>query len=1206
MDKSAIRNFAIEARKILMKSAITEAGFYGITKEGCKYPIQKGQDFEVYETLAGTENRIFGSDIKRRENLVHAIEEVGFDQVIEETAYTWFNRIIAIRFMEVNDYLPTRVRVLSSETGSNTPDIVTQSLDVDLNMTPEELEKVQQAKDNNKYDEAFRLLFIKQCNELNKILPGLFEKTDDYMELLLKLSYTGDGVVRMLVDTVPEDSFNVETEGQVEIIGWMYQYYNTELKDDTFDLLKKNVKVNKERIPAATQLFTPDWIVKYMVQNSLGRLWIEHLKENNPELQEKSIAKQFGWDFYLSEEQADLDKIILTTKKDVKELSPEDIQCIDPSMGSGHVLVYMFDIFMEIYQSEGYQERDAVFFILKNNLFGLDIDKRAYQLSYFALTMKARQINRRYFKGCTSEDGHEMIYPNVMEIEESNSVCRNHIKFMGKNLEEKERNTAYSQLEKLIEDFNDAKEYGTITIENKFDYNLLIKLVDDFSDVGQISFETIGIEETRKKLKNIINQSKLMSTKYHVVTTNPPYLGNKSMSPKMSQYLKKHYDSYKMDLFAVFVKRCIDMTRENGKLGFMTPFVWMFITSFADLREYIISHSYISSLVQLEYSGFDGATVPICTFTLSKTDEDKFGEFVKLSSFKGVDQQEPKTIEAVKNEKCGYRYSVKSSTFRMFPETVIAYWASKTFYNLFSDNKSLDSYFPCKKGMTTGDNNAFLRLWYEVDKNLLTTRYKYYAKGGGFRRWYGNGDYVVDWIDNGKRLREFKGATLRNEAYYFKKAITWGLITSNLFSARAINAEYAIGDAGPVCISSDEEYLYVLGLLNSIVATYIMDFLNPTLNFSSGVVGSIPYIPIRNVDTETKERIEYLVNENICISKSDWDSFENSWDFKRNPLIPCNLDKDNILIEDEYDRWKSECNERFKTLKDNEEELNRIYSRIYGLDEELTYVVDEKNVGVKTADFEREISNLISYAVGCMFGRYSLDEDGIIFAGGAWDDSKYKTIIPDVDGIIPITDADYFEDDIVNKFVEFIEKVYGSKTLEINLEYIASGINVQGNTSREKIRNYFLNEFFKNHCNAYSVNGSGKRPIYWLFDSGKQNGFKVLIYVHRYNKDMIGLIRSDYLRKMQESLERALQNVDYIISSTSSATEKARSVKKKDKYLKQLAESKAYYQALSHVALQRKEIDLNDGIKTNYAIFQKIIVSEEGTKKQTIDLLAKI
>lgn len=603
MDKSAIRNFAIEARKMLMKSAETEAGFYGVTKNGCKSPIQKGNDFEVYETIAGTENRIYGADIKRRENLVKAVETLGFEQVIEETAYTWFNRIIAIRFMEVNDYLPTRVRVLSSETGSNTPDIVTQSLDVDLNMTPKELEKVQKAKDENRYDDAFRMLFIKQCNELNAILPGLFEKTDDYMELLLKLSYTSDGVVRMLVDSIDENNFNVETEGQVEIIGWMYQYYNTELKDDTFAKLKKNIKISKDRIPAATQLFTPDWIVRYMVENSVGRVWIEHLRAISPSVDEKEKATEFGWKYYLPEAEQDLDVIkqLITVREQYINLEPKDISCIDPCMGSGHILVYMFEVLMDIYRSEGFSERDAVFYILKNNIRGLDIDRRAYQLSYFALMMKARGYNRTFFRGMSNEDGErEVVEPVVFAIEESNSINREQLKYFGAKLSDIEKNNANNQMVGLLDSLIDAKEYGSILNIDGYDWGLLQRFTSSYQADGQITFDTLGIEETQKKLKTLINQGRVMAEKYWAVSTNPPYMGNKGMNDKLSKYIQKYYADSKTDIFACFLSKGMCMLKRGGINAQVTMQVWMFLTAFDKFRNRMLAENHILSLLHMD------------------------------------------------------------------------------------------------------------------------------------------------------------------------------------------------------------------------------------------------------------------------------------------------------------------------------------------------------------------------------------------------------------------------------------------------------------------------------------------------------------------------------------------------------------------------------------------------------------------------------
>lgn len=628
MDKSAIRNFAIEARKMLMKSAETEAGFYGVTKNGCKRPIQKGNDFEVYETIAGTENRIYGADIKRRSNLVRAVETLGFEQVMEETAYTWFNRIIAIRFMEVNDYLPTRVRVLSSETGSNTPDIVTQFLDVDLNMTPEELEKVQKAKNENRYDDAFRMLFIKQCNELNAILPGLFEKTDDYMELLLKLSYTSDGVVRMLVDSIDENNFNVDTEGQVEVIGWMYQYYNTELKAEVFGR-PSGAKIRKEDIPAATQLFTPNWIVRYMVENSVGRVWIDHLRAVNPSINEKEKAEEFGWKYYLPEaEQEDsVAEKLVEIRDDYARLAPKDITCIDPCMGSGHILVYMFDVLMDIYRSEGFSERDAVFSILENNIRGLDIDKRAYQLSYFALMMKARGYNRTFFRGKQDEEGNRrFVEPMVLAIEESNTINLEQLKYFGANLNEIEKNNAINQMQGLLEALRDAKEYGSILAVDNYDWELLLEFADSENTDGQISFDTLGIELTQSQMKRLICQGRIMSNKYCVVSTNPPYMGISNSNAKLNAFVKKNYPDSKVDLFAVFIERCRDMLLKNGIQAMITQHSWMFISSFEELRMKVLNMDFIN-LLHLGARAFDeiaGEVVQTVTWTMRRSSNENY------------------------------------------------------------------------------------------------------------------------------------------------------------------------------------------------------------------------------------------------------------------------------------------------------------------------------------------------------------------------------------------------------------------------------------------------------------------------------------------------------------------------------------------------------------------------------------------------------
>ncbi len=1178
MDKNKIKSFAIDAREQLMKSAEKQAGLCGITKENWNAaPIQKGDGFEIYKTAAGTEKKFFASDIRRRENLVEAIEKQGFEQVIEETAYTWFNRLIAIRFMEVNHYLPTRTRVLSSETGGRTPDLVNHFMDVDLNMSEEEIIQVQTAKEENRYDDAFSLLFVKQCNELNAFLPGLFENTDDYMELLLNLSYNKDGVVRMLVDDVPERNFDINEEGQVEIIGWLYQYYNTELKDDTFAKLKKNIKITKERIPAATQLFTPDWIVRYMVENSLGRLWVE----GHPH----DLVKE-NWKYYLEEAEQDpevqvqLDEI----KKEYAMLRPEDIKCIDPCMGSGHILIYLFDVLMQIYELEGYSQREATRSILEHNLFGLDIDKRAYQMAYFSVMMKARQYDRRILtKG---------IVPHVYAIEESNYVDSYTVEYFADGDE-----SLKEDVSTLVREMHDAKEYGSIVNVTEVDFD---RIYERFAEIeGDISLHKKGVEE----MLPMVMAAHVLAQKYDVVVTNPPYMGASNMNQNLNDFIKRKYADHKSDFFAAFIVKCSQMTKNLGYCGFFTPYVWMFIQSYEKLRQYLYTNTSIETLIQFEYSAYEEATVPVCTFSFKNVHIKKKGCYIRLVDFRGgMEVQRKKTLEAISDHECGFYYEQTTDAFSRIPGCPVAYWVSHQVLDAFIKGLFKNNAIT-KQGFKTGDNNRFLRLWYEPDMNktgiLSNKELKWYpcTKGGDFRRWYGNLEYVVNWENDGYEIKNFvddKGrlrSRPQNLQINFNPAISWSSISSSKIHFRIYDDKMMYESKGPVLLPKDDMN-YALGYLNTKVYQIFIDIVAPTLDYSEGGVLKTPYI----YDDSIADTIIKLSNNSVHLSKEDWDSFETSWNFAYHPLI-----HHNSTVENAYYCWKKECDTRFNQLKANEEELNRIFIEIYGLQDELTPEVEEKDVTVRRADLQRDIRSLISYAVGCMFGRYSLDVEGLAYAGGDWDSSKYSSFIPDADNVIPITDENYFEDDIVGRFCEWLKIVYGEETLEENLDFIAEALGNKGSSSREIIRNYFLKDFFKDHCKIYQ-----KRPIYWLFDSGKQNGFKALIYLHRYNRDTVGRVRSDYLHKIQDAISGALKNAEYIMETSSSAVDRAKTSKSRDKYLKQLNEVRVYYQALSHVALQRMEIDLDDGVKHNYGLFQNIEISNEDGKRQTVNLLAKI
>lgn len=1206
MEKTAIKNFAIEARKILMRSAEVQAGLYGVTKDGCSNPIQKGAGFEVYQTVAGTENRIYGEDISKRRDLVDAVNEIGFAQVMEKAAYTWFNRLIAIRFMEVNDYLPTRTRVLSSATGSKTPDIVTEYREVNLNLTDEDLEKVQIRIKDNKYDDAFEYLFVKQCKELKRVLPKLFKKTDDYMELLLKLSYINDGVVRMLVDTIPECNFNVQDEGQIEIIGWMYQYYNTEPKSAAFG---KKGKITKEEIPAVTQLFTPDWIVRYMVENSLGRLWVE----GHPDTWE--LLKD-NWKYYLEEAQQEpeVQLQLAEIRKEYAQLNPEDLTFMDCCMGSGHILVYAFDVLIQIYESMGYSRRMAVQEILKHNLYGLDIDDRAAQLSYFAVMMKALEYDKRFF------NRDEQPQPQVYAIQESNVIKREQLKYFGEGLSEAEKATALEQMNGLLDTFTDGKEYGSILTVESYDWELLNRFAGNMKTLGQMNFETYGILETQKKMLSLIEIGKVMAQKYWVVSTNPPYMGLKKMTGPLVEKITSEYSIAKADLATVFMVKGILMTKATGVFASITQHAWLFQTTYEKLRSELSQYSF-SSMIHLGSGAFEeisGEVVQTTAFSINKW------------KIKGYRTTISRLVDSKNKEQDYFSIPLKSIDLSRFADTpggILAYWLSDKVVKALTNN-TISSYVHNFQGIIPG-KPEYLRLWQEVMFNRVERNYSEpavlkkidaffpYAKGGSFRRWYGNNNYVIHWKNDG---RDFVRSRTENRELFFKAGITWSDISTGLFSARQFESGQLFDAAGPVIIPFDDSLtLYIMAFMNTNVFQSLIAIICQGLHYGNGAVISRPII------IQCKDRVESKVKENIKLARNDWDSFEISWDFMKHPLIRCNEEiKDvtstlNLLnenytstsdghcsLEQSFLLWQNECQERFEQLKSNEEELNQVFIDIYGLQDELTPDVEDKDITVRKADLKRDIRSLISYAVGCMFGRYSLDVEGLAYAGGEWDSNKYKTFIPDDDNCIPITDEEYFEDDIVGRFCEFLKVVFGEESLEENLNYVAQALGNKGNTSREIIRNYFLNDFFKDHCSTYSVTGSGKRPIYWLFDAGKQNGFKCLIYMHRYDKDTVNRVRSEYLKKMQDAIEGALKNAEYAVDNSSSAVDRAAATRKRDKYIKQLNEIRAYYPALSHMALQRIEINLDDGVKTNYAKFQGIETVDENGKKQKVDLLAKI
>lgn len=1207
MNKNAIKKFAIEARKKLIDSVSDKAGMLGITEKSCSEPITKGPDFEVYQTVAGTEVTLNKRQCEQRRRLVSQIESRGFEAVVEEVAYTWFNRICAIRFMEVNDYLPNRVRVLSSEKeGKMEPDLVTQAPDVDLDLTAQEKEEIINWKMSGTSEDTDKLyckLFLKQCHQLHDILPGLFEADSDYMELLFGISYTNkDDVIYMLVNPetgIPEADFNVSTldengnpTGQVEIIGWLYQYYNTELKDDTFAKLKKNVKITKERIPAATQLFTPDWIVRYMVENSVGRIWIEHLRAVDPSTDEKATAERFGWKYYLpeAEQEESVNVKLAEIRTAYKDLKPTDITCIDPCMGSGHILIAMFDVLMDIYESAGYDKREAAFEIVEHNIHGLDIDQRAYQLAYFAVMMKGRGYNRRFLRG---RDGKPE--PKVYAITESNEINRNHLKFFGTHLSEMERNLATMQIEGLLDTFIDAREYGSILNVDACDWDVLERFVEDLGTTGQISFESVGSEETQVQLRKLVRVAQNLGQKYDAIITNPPYAGAKGLNPKLRAFINNRYAYGKYDIFAAFIMKCINLLNDEGKFSLITPNTFLFNPSYAKLRQQIASQIIFTTMVEL---GSDAFEVGFGTVVYSGQNKGNL-KYYMGRYYDVTNDPEKKVLES-------REYLSSTEYFLYYDNCKFMYKLNEHYRNIISNSRPLGQIGSPRIGMQTNDNLRFVREWFEVNfhkfypcydkkRNFPDAKWFPMVKGGGYRKWYGNIMSVVNWENDGYEIKQANigaaGGRIVAEEFYFLEGLTWTHTTySQPFSIRYMPTGVLINVEGPAIFELNKNKWYVLACLNSVVAGDVFEKVVSSIHYSASELGQFPVMLDRNAD------IDILAQACVDLSHCDWDSFEISWDFQHHPLL-----RKVPTIAEAFDQWQTECDDRFNQLKVNEEELNRIFINIYGLQDELTPEVEDKDVTVRKADLGRDIRSFISYAVGCMFGRYSVEEDGLVYAGGEWDNSRYKTFLPDDDNCIPITDEEYFSDDIVGRFVEFVKTVYGADTLEENLDFIAKALGNKGDTSRQVIRNYFLKDFYADHLKVYQ-----KRPIYWLFDSGKENGFKALIYMHRYDADTVGRVRTDYLHRAQKYVETAMQSAQYTIDNAASASEKSKATKAVTKYTKQLAEMKIYDEAIAHIANKRIEIDLDDGVKVNYEKFQGVEVAQEGKKALKVDLLAKI
>ena len=1135
MDKNAIKKYAVWARNELIARVTQKAEQYEIT--------EKKTTPAAADSING--RLLTAAEKNQRKALIEKIQADGFEQVMEEVAYTWFNRFTALRFMEVNNYLPSHTRVFTNEAGEFKPQILTDAIHLELEGL--DMDKVFTLKDANKTEELYKYLLITQCNALSEILPRMFQKIADYSELLLPDYLLREGsVIEQMISMIPENNFDVNTEGgQIEIIGWLYQYYISEKHEEVVDPLHGKV-VKKEEIPAATQLFTTDWVVRYLIDNSVGRYWIER----NPN---STLGESLS--YFVKPK----DGIIKTIDE---KITPQDVTTFDPCVGSGHFLIYAFDVLMKIYIEYGYSERDAAAEIVKNNLFGLDIDGRAAQLAYFSVMMKARQYDRRFF----SRD----IQPNIYEIMESNIADKLSIEFFhGSNTVLKK------DIEALLETLKDAKEYGSILQMPAVDFEIINERFAQLtSEISIYNTYLLG------DFQNLIRSAEIMSRKYAVVATNPPYLNK--YDDKLKRYINTYYKAYNGDLFSVFMYRSFKYIVDGGYSGFMTPMVWMFLSSYERLRKMIIAEKSIITLIQFEYSAFSEATVPICTFVLENRTGLAAGVYFRLSDFRGgMEIQRKKIEEAISDKNCGWLYEINQNRFTAIPGYTIGYWLSNRFFSVFENGESLRNICYSFQGIITGNNVDYLRMWYEVDFNRFTDKvtsfdeHPYdvwvpYNKGGDYRKWYGNNTYILKWINDGKHLVR---ARTENAQYHFIPGVTWTSISSSKFSCRYFGYGFLSDSKGSSVYAQKEvSNYYICAFMNSIVVNEIFKVTNPTISYQVMNILDLPYI-----NNDKKDAIDRYSKNSIDISKEDWDAFETSWDFKIHPLI-CSSHN----VKEAFSKWSEECECRFRKLKSNEEELNNIFIDTYGLSDELKPDVADRDVTIRKADIQRDVRGLISYAVGCIFGRYSLDVLGLAYAGGEWDSSKYKTYKPDKDAILPICDDDYFEDDIIGRFIEFIETVYGKETLEENLRFIADALGGKG-SAREVIRNYFINDFYADHLKVYQ-----KRPIYWLFDSGKKNGFKCLIYMHRYQPDTIARIRTDYVHEQQSRYRTAIADLEQRITNASTS-ERVKLSKQLAKLQAQADEVRVYEEKIHHLADQMISIDLDDGVKHNYEIFKDVL-----------------
>ncbi|MDR1541082.1 MAG: BREX-1 system adenine-specific DNA-methyltransferase PglX [Clostridiales bacterium] len=1166
MNKPAIKNCAVSARRKLLEGVKAKMLQAGISEEGMLTNDEAAAKLLAIGVILSSQM------LDARKNLCQHIAKISKEEgmkaalegVAEEAAYTWFNRLAAIRFMEANSCLPSGIRILSSESGGLAEPDAIRYAEILPYTEKEEVAQLRKLKGAFAQEKLFRYILISQVNDLSAILPGLFEKIGGVAELLLPdLLISKGGAARELVDGIDEADFR---EG-VQIIGWLYQYYISEKKDEVFKRLKGKSKIEKASIPAATQLFTPEWIARYIVENSVGRLWLHSHRD---------CGLKRGFKYFL-------DVGGLSDEKPEACICPEQIKILDPCMGSGHILVCAFDALARIYESAGYAKRDIPNLILEHNLYGLDIDKRASQLAYFSLMMKARLENRRFFLQENPPQPHVSCFS--------------------------EPEISASDFERLPGDL----KYICALFENSMEIGSLLKARED------LRFEEIRLRLGEwPNLKEAVDAAQILCGKYSVVCTNPPYMGSSGMEEALSSYIMTHYPNSKNDLFAAFIERCLEMAQDGGFISMVTQHAWMFLSSYELLRKKLFGFEMVcmAHLGARAFPDIGGEVVQSTAFTMRKAPAGRRkGVYMRLVDYDNAASKERSFLEAA--EKCG-RGEIAANIFQTdfekflhIPGNPVAYWATEKAVRLFSEGSALSEMAEPRQGLATGDNSRFVRLWHEVDfkkcgfglssrLEALESGKKWfpYNKGGEYRKWYGNNSHLVDWEGDGKEIRNFAddNGKLRsrpqNMQYYFRESITWSFVSSSYFGAR-LSPTGALFDVGGSSVFPPENLtMYLLAFLCSKISLECMKMQNPTMNFQVGNVGAIPVI----VDDAIRSEVDSLASECVGIAKTEWDSYETSVDFKKHPLV-----RGKELIKDSFEEWRSFTQTQFLKMKENESRLNCVFLGSCGMEGEIDPISSDKDVTLRKADIDADLRSLLSYAVGCAFGRYSLDEDGLVCAGTGFEPGRYKSFHPKEDNIIPITPAGFFEDDIISRVAEFLSAAFGKDSLSENLEFIADAISGGCGSAAERLRRYFSAEFFRDHLRAYR-----KLPVYWLVESGAKGAFKALIYLQRYDRYTMARVRTDYLHPIQRKYESEASRLKALSYTCESASEKAALKKEMEGLQAKALECAAWDQALNHVAGMEVELDLDDGVKANYAKLQSAQMPASSGMVEKVDLLAKI